>query len=195
MCTRVTRKKTSKVQFQSQHDFIMKYSSQSDFVSQQAEFLFQNFSQSMSTQYMQLVTFSQQYQNSQSVSQSIADSQVSQISQNLDSIVASSSLVNSVEKILSIFTDSKKDEKHTQFLSTMIDLNKAFRISCSVIKSSDEIVELNKQYTQANQSFDMNVIFMNLVIRLELHLRDLVEIDFRELFMKTTNNNDTILQH
>jgi hypothetical protein len=36
---------------------------------------------------------------------------------------------------------------------------------------------------------------MNLVIRLELHLRDLAEIGFRELFMKTANNHDTVLQH
>jgi hypothetical protein len=131
---------------------------------------------------MQSMIYSQQSQKS------------SQISQNLESIVASSS-ANSAEKILSVFTDFKEDEKHTQFLSIMIDLNKAFRISCSVVKSFDEIVELNKQYTQANQDFDMNVIFINLAVRLSLHLHDLTEIDFRELFMKTADNNDTILQH
>jgi hypothetical protein len=150
----------------------------------------------MSTQYMQLMTFSQQYQDpSQSVSENTADFQISLISQNLGS--SASSFTNFLKKILSVDVRNKNDddEKHTQFLSTMIDLNKAFRISCFVIMSSDETVDLNKQYTQANQEFDMNVIFMSLALRLKLHLCDLAEIDFRELFMKTTNNNDTILQH
>ncbi len=136
---------------------------------------------------MQSVIYSQQFQDSQ-------------VFQNLESIVASSaslSFVISVEKILSIDVRNKNDddEKHTQFLNTMIDLNKTFRISCFVIKSFDETIELNKQYTQVDQKSDMNVIFMNLIKRLELHLHDLVEIEFRELFMKIANNNDIILQH
>ncbi len=111
----------------------------------------QNFPQSMSAQYMQFMTFSQQYQGPlQSIPQGTADSSISQVPQNLGSTAASISLVNSIEKILSIFIASKKNEKHIQFLSIMIDLNKTFRISCFVMKSSDEIVDLNKQYTQAN---------------------------------------------
>jgi hypothetical protein len=74
-------------------------------------------------------------------------------------------------------------------------MNKAFRILCSVIKSNDETVALNKQYTQTNQEFDMNVIFMNLTRRLELQLRDLIEIKFRKLFMKIAYNHDIILYH
>jgi hypothetical protein len=166
----------------------MKYS-QSDFVFQQTVFLSQNFSQFMSAQFMQLMS-AQQFQNFQ---QSIVfDFIESQILQNSSSSASSSA--NSAEKILNVSTDSKND-KHTQFLNTMIDMNKAFRISCFVIKSSDEVVALNKQYTQVDQKSDMNVISMNLVRRLELQLRDLAEMKFRELFMKTANNQDTILYH
>ncbi len=103
MCTTIAKKRVLKTQdqsqSQSQYDFIMRYSSQSDFVSQQAIFLSQNFSQSMSTQYMQSQVLSQQFQ-------------ASQISSNLESFIASLLSANSAEKILSIFTDSKKNEKH-----------------------------------------------------------------------------------
>jgi hypothetical protein len=161
---------------------------QSDFVSQQVVFLSQNFSQSMSAQFMQSMT-AQQFQNFQ---QSIvSDSADSQILQNSTSNVSE----NSTDEIFNVFADTKDDEKHTQFLSTMIEMNKAFRILCSVIKSSDETVALNKQYTQTNQKFDMNVIFMNLARRLDLQLRDLAEMRFRELFIRTADNHDTILYH
>jgi hypothetical protein len=146
MCTWIVKKRVSKTQSQ---DVIMRYSQQqSDFVSQQTNFLLQNFFQSMSAQYMQSMISQQQFQNFQ---QSIvSDSIESQILQNSD--ITSSAFTNtnsSVEEILSVSTDSKND-KHTQFLNKMIEMNKVFRISCFVIKSSDEIIALNKQYTQTN---------------------------------------------
>jgi hypothetical protein len=153
----------------------------------------------MSAQYMQPMIFPQQYQGPpQLVPQGTATiSQIPQVPQNSEPIVAppTPSSANSAEEILSISTDFKENEKHTQFLSIMIDLNKAFRIPCSMVKSFDETIELNKQYTQTNQDSNMNVIFMNLTVRLRLHLRDLAEVGFRGLFMKTANNNDIILQH
>jgi hypothetical protein len=188
MCIRVAKKRASKIQ----QDSIMRYSSQqqSDFVSQQTNFLSQNFSQSMSAQYMQLMIQSQQFQ---SLQQSIVSDFIgSQILQNSVSIAPLSA--NSAEEILNVSTESN-DDKHTQFLSTMIGMNKVFRISCFVIKSSGETVALNKQYTQADQRSDMNVVSMNLARRLELQLRDLIEMKFRELFMKTADNHDIILYH
>jgi hypothetical protein len=191
MWIRVVKKRASKTQSQ---DVIMRYSQQqSDFVSQQANFLSQNFFQFMSAQYMQSMISQQQFQNFQ---QSIVSDFIeSQILQNSD--ITSSAFTNansSVEEILSISTDSKND-KHIQFLNTIIEMNKVFRISCFVIKSSDEIIALNKQYTQTNQKSDMNVISMNWARRLDLQLRDLAEMKFRELFMKTADNHDTILYH
>jgi hypothetical protein len=185
MCTKVAKKRTLKAQSQ---DVIMKYSFQSGFVFQQIIFLSQNFSQFMSAQYMQSMIQPQQFQNfQQSIVSDFTESQILQNSTSDDS-------ANSTEKILSVSADSKND-KHTQFLSTMIEMNKIFRISCFVIKSSEEIIVLNKQYTQADQRFDMNVVFMNLIRRLESQLRDLAEIEFRELFMRTANNHDIILYH
>jgi hypothetical protein len=184
MCTRVTKKRAFKTQ--SQQDSIMKYSFQSGFVSQQVVFLSQNLSQSMFAQFMQSMA-SQQFQN-------IQQSMNSQTLQNPG--LSASPSANSAEEILSVSTETKNDEKkHTQFLNIMIDMNKVFRILCSMIKSNDDIVALNKQYIQADQGSDMNVIFMNLAHRFELQLRDLIEIEFRELFMRTANNHDTILYH
>jgi hypothetical protein len=187
MCTRVTKKRALKTQSQ---DVIMKYSSQSEFVFQQAIFLSQNFSQSMSAQFMQSMT-TQQFQNfQQSIVLDLTESQILQNSASNVSLFTSSS----AEKILSVSADSKND-KHTQFLNTMIEMNKVFKIPCFVIKSDEEIVALNKQYTKADQESDMNVVSMNLARRLELQLRDLAEMRFRELCMKTANNHDIILYH
>jgi hypothetical protein len=41
----------------------------------------------------------------------------------------------------------------------------------------------------------MNIIFINLTRRLELQLRDLAEIRFRELFMKIAEYHDITLYH
>jgi hypothetical protein len=64
-----------------------------------------------------------------------------------------------------------------------------------VIKSNEKVVVLNKQYIQIDQKSDMNVVFMNLTRRLELQLKNLAEVRFRELFMKIADNHDTILYH
>jgi hypothetical protein len=196
---RVIKKRVFKAQSQ---DAIMRYSQQqSDFVSQQTNFMSQNFSQLMSAQYMQFMIQSQQFQNfQQSIISDSIESQIlqnldfieSQVSQNSDSSVSFSA--NSIEEIFNVSIESN-DDKHTQFLNMMIDMNKIFRISCFVIKSNDETVALNKQYTQTDQRSNMNVVFMNLTRRLELQLRDLVEMNFRELFMKTADNHDIIFYH
>lgn len=41
----------------------------------------------------------------------------------------------------------------------------------------------------------MNVISADLTCRLKLQLRDLTEVEFRDLFMKIADNNDIILHH
>jgi hypothetical protein len=59
--------------------------------------------------------------------------------------------------------DDSNEERHTRFLSIMIEMNKTFRISCSVIQLNNEFVNLDKTYTQADQEFDMNVVSTELV--------------------------------
>jgi hypothetical protein len=184
----MTKKRIFKTQ---SSDVIMRYSFQSEFVFQQVVFLSQNFFQSMSAQFMQSM-ITQQFQSfQQSIVLDFIESQILQNSAFNVSLFANSF----AEKILNVSVDSKNDDKHIQFLSTMIDMNKAFRIFCSMIKSNDEIVALNKQYTQANQEFDINVVSMNLTRRFELQLRDLTEIEFEELFMRIADNHDIILYH
>jgi hypothetical protein len=185
MCTRVAKKRAPKVQ----QGPTMGYP-QPGFVPQQAAFLPQNFPQPMPAQFMQPMA-TQQFQNFQ---QPIVPGPTGpQILQNPGP--SAPPPANSAGEILSVSAGTRDDEKHTQFLSTMIGMDKAFRIPCSVVKPNGETVTLNKQYTQADQGSDMNVISMDLARRLNLQLRDLAEVGFRGLSMRTADNHDTILYH
>jgi hypothetical protein len=167
-------------------------------MSQQFKFSPQQFSQSMLAQYMnssQMIQ-SQIFQNSQQF-------QASSLNINSDSVITilliSSSSINSQNsraQAYNVDTESDSEEKkHIRFLSTMIEMNKTFRISCSIVKSTDEIVKLEKIYTNVDQESDMNVISSELMRFLELAIHDLEEVEFRELFMRTTNDKETVLHH
>ncbi len=75
----------------------------------------------MLAQFMQSM-ITQQFQNfQQSIVSDFIESQVLQ-----NSSSSASSFANSTEKILNVFVDTRNDEKHTQFLNIMIEMNKAF---------------------------------------------------------------------
>ncbi len=76
---------------------------------------------------------------------------------------------------------SVKAKHNTWFLSTMIDKNKAFRILCSIKKSDESIVHLDKFYVQTNQRSNMNVISTELIKHLDLQSHSLSEIEFAKL--------------
>jgi hypothetical protein len=173
-----------------------------DSVSQSFNLASQQFSQSMSAQYM----ISSQIIQSQSIAilMSFLTSQQSQMSHNSAILIVTVSLISqfminsrtSQTQAFSADVESDSDEeRHTRFLFVMIEMNKTFRISCSVIKLNDEIVNLDKTFTQANQKSDMNVIFAELVRHLKLVIHELREVEFRELFMRTANNKKTVLHH
>ena len=86
-------------------------------------------------------------------------------------------------------------EKHTRFLSSLINMNKAFRITIIVRKSNDSEVELDKSYTQTNQSSDINVMFNELIRFLGLQLHSLSKIEFKDLSMRIADHQNTILKH
>ena len=54
-------------------------------------------------------------------------------------------------------------EKHTRFLSSLININKTFRIIITARKSNDFEIKINKSHTQTNQGFDINVMFNKLI--------------------------------
>jgi len=81
-----------------------------------------------------------------------------------------------------------------QFLSTFMNKNKIFWISCMLWIESQKIV-LDKSKTQIDQKSDMNVIQQVYVEQLELEFHSLSEVDFQELFMKCADNRETLLQY
>lgn len=85
-------------------------------------------------------------------------------------------------------------DAHTRFLSTMVGMEKAFRIPCTIRVAEKEIV-LDKSHTQADQGSDMNVISIAMVRRLGLQMHDLSAIGFYGLTMQTADHNETVLQH
>lgn len=85
--------------------------------------------------------------------------------------------------------------RHTQFLSKMLGVDKAFRIPCSVKKADATIVDLEKHYVQADQGSDMNVISEGLVNQVGLARQPLAEVGFAGLSMRTADHRDTLLHH
>ena len=99
------------------------------------------------------------------------------------------------EEVLSVTTNSiTEQDKHTRFLGSMASMDKAFRISCKVIKPDNTEVLLEKRYTQADQGSDMNVISAGLVRYLGLKLHPLEEVGFKGLSMRTADHRESSLQ-
>ncbi len=77
----------------------------------------------------------------------------------------------------------------------MIGLDKAFRIPANVVKPDGVTVALEKNYTQADQGSDMNVMSAGLVRHLSLQLHPLSEIGFKGLSMRTADHRETVLHY
>ena len=86
-------------------------------------------------------------------------------------------------------------ERHTRFLSATLGQDKAFRLPCTIFKPDGSTIRLDKQYTQADQGSDMNVMSVGLVKRLALELHPLAELGLRGLSMRTADYRDTPLHH
>ena len=180
-CTRVTKKREfKKIVDQSAQQFnsmIFQYISQSISAYQMSVFqIFQQASQSIQQTYvfMSSIQFDQN-QLSQMFSQFVSQ-------QFFDTIFSA--------------TASQQDvERHTRFLSAMIELDKIFRISCTIIKSDDTIVLLSNRCTQTDQNFDMNVISIDMIRHFSFQLHSFEKIDFKNLFMRTVDHREIILHH
>ena len=96
---------------------------------------------------------------------------------------------------VSITTASTEAEKHMQFLSTIINKNKIFQISCFIKKTNETKIHLEKSYVQANQKSDMNVISTDLIRQLDLNMHFLSKIEFRDLTMHTADHRKMLLKH
>jgi NCAIR mutase (PurE)-related protein len=101
----------------------------------------------------------------------------------------------------SINSDSQTKEimnatvnNHTQFLRTLKEMKKAFRIDCTVISKTDVSISLRKAITQADQRSEMNVISKALRTQLRLSRNKLTDIDFDELIMRIADHRFTSLK-
>ena len=92
-------------------------------------------------------------------------------------------------------TSVNDDEKHTRFISSMLGVDKAFRVPCTIINPDGSKVPLDKRYVQADQGSDMNVISSGLAKKLNLTLRPLSEVGFQGLSMRTADHRETLLHH
>lgn len=86
-------------------------------------------------------------------------------------------------------------EKHTRFLSSLVGVDKAFRVPSMIKKPNGAEVKLEKSQTQADQGSDMNVLSTGLVRMLGLPKYLLSDIGFKGLSMRTADHRDTVLQH
>lgn len=88
-----------------------------------------------------------------------------------------------------------KKEKHTRFLSQLVNMNKTFRVLATVKKSNSINVTLDTSNTQADQGFDINIMSMRLTRVLSLQLHLLFKIEFKGLSMRTANHRDIVLKY
>ena len=85
-------------------------------------------------------------------------------------------------------------ERHTRFLRTLVDKEKAFQVEALAKKGDGSEVSLEKAKTQADQGSDMNVVSMGLVRHFELALHKLSDIGFKGLSMRTADHCNTELE-
>ncbi len=103
-----------------------------------------------------------------------------------------STLVSSSFNVDALATEA---EKHTIFLSSLVGIEKAFRVPVTVKKPSGAEVKIEKSRSQADQGSDMNVISIGMVSMLGLTKYLLADIGFKGLSMRTADHRDTVLQH
>ena len=72
------------------------------------------------------------------------------------------------------------------FMMSVACEEKVFRISC-VIKINMLSVLINREKMQTNQRSDFNIIFMNMIRKLNFKFFNLNSIDFRDFTMRTAN--------
>ena len=86
-------------------------------------------------------------------------------------------------------------KSHIQFLQTLREMNKTFRIECFVFSKTNVSVVLKKTVIQTNQKSDMNMIFEHFIRQLKLSLHSLNEIEFDEFIMRTADHKNTSLKY
>ena len=82
---------------------------------------------------------------------------------------------------------------NTRFLGSLLAVDKAFRISCSIRVSGKGEIEMDRSQVQADQMSDMNVISTAMANQLELVINSLSDIGFAGMTMRTADQRETLL--
>ena len=77
----------------------------------------------------------------------------------------------------------------------MMRHDKTFKIFVEMIQTNKSVVKLNKKYTQINQTFDMNIIFTDLIKVLKLTFHFLTKMNFQDLSMRIVDHRKIIFHH
>ena len=88
-----------------------------------------------------------------------------------------------------------KAEKHTRFLSSLINVNKTFKVFISIKKPNESKMFLKKFQTQADQEFNINVMFIKLIRLFNLPIYLLSNIELKELFIRIINHRDIVFKY
>ena len=84
---------------------------------------------------------------------------------------------------------------HTQFLSTLVGKEKAFRVPASVRSEGSDEQKLERRQTQVDQGSEMNVVNPSMVVKVKTKLRPLAEVGFKGLTMQTADSFESTLEH
>ena len=93
------------------------------------------------------------------------------------------------KKVSSTETRSESDDR-IKFFRKLTKLEKAFRLFATIILETIRIM-LEKVYTQADQSSEMNVISFEMIRKLSLARHALTNIELADFIMKTTDHKKT----
>ena len=88
-----------------------------------------------------------------------------------------------------------KAKKHTRFLSSLINVNKAFKISVLMKKSNEFEMFFEKSQIQINQGSDINIMFMKLIRLFNLFIYLFSNIEFKELFIRIVDHRDIVFKY
>ena len=145
--------------------------------------MMQAFQPTQIPQYMQQFSSQAPPGNSQSSTQTLGNTQA----------LGNPGSASIAAKCFSVDFGPMTEDKHTKFLSTLMGLEKAFRVPSVVRKPDGTEVKIEKSQNQTDQGSDMNVISQGMVNYLKLPMQLLSDLGFKGLTMRTADHRETEL--
>lgn len=96
------------------------------------------------------------------------------------------------ESIGTVSHVAASSDRHTRFITTMVNSEKAFPTPATMRVRNVEVA-LERNHTQADQGSDMNVLSIGMAKNLGFELLSFNDIGFRGLTMRTADHKETLL--